>query len=228
MGAALYIVRAQGVEKAYVRGDVRTEVLRGVGIDVPEGSFSVLVGPSGCGKSTLLNLVGGLDVVDRGELTVAGCALHASTDRQRRAFRRDSTAFIFQFYQLIPTLTASENVEVVLEPLGLSGQQIRERAVEHLSAVGLGERLHRFPAQLSGGEQQRVAIARALAKRPRIVLADEPTGGLDRANSAAIVDLMRAEQQRTGTTFFVVTHDPVVQASATHLFEMVDGQVERR
>jgi ABC-type lipoprotein export system ATPase subunit len=140
-------------------------------------------------------------------------------------FRRAHVSFVFQYYQLLPTLTARENVEVVLESLRLSKAEIEERATSMLEAVGLADRHARFPGELSGGEQQRVAIARALVKRPTILLADEPTGSLDRETGRPVVDLMKAQQEATGSTFFVVTHDPVVVEAGTHVFEMVDGQV---
>jgi ABC-type lipoprotein export system ATPase subunit len=143
-------------------------------------------------------------------------------------FRRAHTSFIFQYYQLLPTLTARENVEVVLEPSGLSNVEIQERATSMLEAVGLADKHARFPGELSGGEQQRVAISRALAKRPTLMLADEPTGSLDRETGRQIIDLMKAQQQATGSTFFVVTHDPVVVEAGTHVFEMIDGQVAAR
>ncbi len=219
------IICAKALTHTYTRGRIHTPVLRGVDLEVPEGAFAVLVGPSGCGKSTLLNLVGGLAAVEGGSLTVGGAALHGCSPSDRMRFRRDVVAFIFQYYLLIPELTALENVAVVLEPLGLSARQIRDRAVPLLEAVGLPDKADRFPGELSGGEQQRVAIARALAKQPRVVLADEPTGSLDQAHSTRIVALMKAQQQQTGATFFVVTHDPAVVAAGTHVFEMRDGQV---
>ena len=222
------IITAEGVCKDYVTGPVRTSVLREVTMSVPEGAFAVLVGPSGCGKSTLLNLLGALDTVDAGELSVAGTALHRASAADLMRFRRAHTSFIFQYYQLLPTLTARENVEVVLEPSGLSGAEIQERATAMLEAVGLADKHARFPGELAGGEQQRVAIARALAKRPTLMLADEPTGSLDGETGRQITDLMKAQQQATGSTFFVVTHDPVVVEAGTHIFEMVGGQVAAR
>jgi len=222
------IITADGVCKDYVTGPVRTSVLRQVAMSVPEGAFAVLVGPSGCGKSTLLNLIGALDTVDAGQLSVAGTALHDASTADLMRFRRAHVSFVFQYYQLLPTLTAQENVEVVLESLRLSNAEIEERATSMLKAVGLADKHARFPGELSGGEQQRVAIARALAKRPTLLLADEPTGSLDRETGRPIVDLMKAQQQATGSTFFVVTHDPVVVEAGTHVYEMVDGQVAAR
>jgi putative ABC transport system ATP-binding protein len=222
------IITAEGVCKDYVTGPVRTAVLHEVAMSVPEGAFAVLVGPSGCGKSTLLNLIGALDTVDAGQLSVAGTALHRASSADLMRFRRTHTSFIFQYYQLLPTLTARENVEVVLEPSGLSNAEIQERGTSMLEAVGLADKHARFPGELSGGEQQRVAIARALAKRPTLMLADEPTGSLDRETGRQIIDLMKAQQQATGSTFFVVTHDPVVVEAGTHVFEMIDGQVAAR
>ena len=222
------IITAQGVCKDYVTGPVRTSVLRDVEMSCPEGAFAVLVGPSGCGKSTLLNLVGALDTVDRGKLSVAGASLHQASTADLMQFRRDHISFIFQYYQLLPTLTARENIEVILEPLQLSNAEIGDRSTSMLEAVGLPDKHARFPGELSGGEQQRVAIARALAKRPTLLLADEPTGSLDRETGRQIVDLMKAQQEATGGTFFVVTHDPVVVEAGTHVYEMVDGRVVAR
>ena len=222
------LIVARDVKKSYARGTVRTDVLLGVDFAVEPGSFAVLVGPSGCGKSTLLNLVGGLDVLDEGELTVAGTELHATDEATRRDFRRDNVSFVFQYYQLLPTLTALENVEVVLEPLNVPRNERRRRAIELFDELDLRGKENHFPAELSGGEQQRVAVARALVKRPKLVLADEPTGSLDRRRGTEIVELMANQQHETGATFFVVTHDPVVVDRGSVVFEMHDGTVSRR
>ncbi|HEX3481034.1 MAG TPA: ABC transporter ATP-binding protein [Kofleriaceae bacterium] len=217
---------ARGVRKTYRSAGVPTQVLRGVDLSVPAGSFTVLLGPSGCGKTTLLNLLGGLDVADSGELKVAGVALDHRTPPQLSEFRRRTVGFVFQAYNLMPTLTAQENLEIVLEPLRLSRPIARKRAREILALVGLERLAGRFPAQLSGGEQQRVAIARALIKAPSVVLADEPTGNLDKANGRQVIDLMKRYHRENGTAFFIVTHDPAVANEASLTIRMEDGMVQ--
>ncbi len=219
------IIRARGLTKSYQIGEISTPVLRGVDLDVETGSFTVLVGPSGSGKTTLLNLVGALDRADGGELVVNTHSLIHHEPKTLLKYRRSTVSFIFQFYNLLPTLTALENVEVVLEPLGVKRAEVRERSLQILARVGLAGKENKFPSQLSGGEQQRVAIARALVRKPPLVVADEPTGSLDRKNGNQVMDLMLDLCKSDATTFFVVTHDPEIAARASRVVRMVDGRI---
>jgi putative ABC transport system ATP-binding protein len=219
------MIHARNLSKSVQAGSQRVPILRGVDLDIAAGSFAVLLGPSGCGKTTLLHLLGALDTADGGELCIAGVQLSPVHSRPLLHYRRHVVSVVFQFYNLLPTLSAQENIELVLEPLGLGSQERRDRARELLSRVGLASAADQFPAQLSGGEQQRVAIARALAKRPRLVLADEPTGSLDRENSRQILALLRDINAREGTTFLIVTHEPELAAQASHVLHMEDGRI---
>ncbi|MBL9007270.1 MAG: ABC transporter ATP-binding protein [Myxococcales bacterium] len=219
------MIHARNLKKSVPSGETRVPIVRGVDLDIAEGSFAVLLGPSGCGKTTLLHVLGALDTADEGELRVAGVQLAPADPRALLHFRRHIVSVVFQFYNLLPTLSAQENIELVLEPLGLSSEQRHARARELLSRVGLSSAADQFPGQLSGGEQQRVAIARALAKRPRLVLADEPTGSLDRQNSRQILALLRSINAEQGTTFLIVTHEPELAAQASLVLHMEDGRL---
>lgn len=219
------MIEAKNLHKSVLAGRQRTPILRGVDLSIAAGSFAVLLGPSGCGKTTLLHLLGALDQADSGELVVADVQLCPVDAAALLHYRRHIVSVIFQFYNLLPTLSARENIELVLEPLGLSSRQRRDRASELLSRVGLAAASDQYPGQLSGGEQQRVAIARALAKRPRLVLADEPTGSLDRKNSRQILELMQTINREEGTTFLIVTHEPELAAGATQVLHMEDGRM---
>jgi putative ABC transport system ATP-binding protein len=220
------MVRVRGVFKSYRAGDLVTEVLKGIDLDLARGEFSVIFGPSGCGKTTLLNIIGALDAPTSGSVVVDGRELGGMSRAQRTEFRRDTIGFVFQAYNLLPTLTARENIEAALELLpGLSRKETRLRALDCLRRVEMDGRADRFPAQLSGGEQQRVAIARALAKQPRLVLADEPTGNIDEAMGARIVGFMRALNAETGATFAIVSHNPGVAAEADRVVRISRGMV---
>jgi ABC-type lipoprotein export system ATPase subunit len=219
------MIEARNLQKSVQAGSQRTLILRGVDLQIAAGSFAVLLGPSGCGKTTLLHLLGALDQADSGDLTVAGIRLSPVDRAALLHYRRHVVSVIFQFYNLLPTLSARENIELVLEPLGLNTRMRRERALELLSRVGLAAAADQYPGQLSGGEQQRVAIARALAKRPRLVLADEPTGSLDRQNSRQILELLRTINRQEGTTFLIVTHEPELAAQASQVLHMEDGRI---
>lgn len=219
------MIEARNLQKSVLAGSQRTLILRGVDLQIAAGSFAVLLGPSGCGKTTLLHLLGALDQADSGDLTVADIRLSPVDRAALLHYRRHVVSVIFQFYNLLPTLSARENIELVLEPLGLNTRLRRERALELLSRVGLAAAADQYPGQLSGGEQQRVAIARALAKRPRLVLADEPTGSLDRQNSRQILELLRTINREEGTTFLIVTHEPELAAQASHVLHMEDGRI---
>ena len=203
-------------------------VLDGVSLDVARGATVAVAGPSGSGKSTLLGLVAGLDTPTAGTITVAGVEVTRLGEAALARFRRDTLGYVFQSYHLIPTLTAAENVGVPLDLAGSAGAA--SRAAELLAGVGLAERAHHYPAQLSGGEQQRVALARAMALDPPLLLADEPTGNLDSATGAVIVDLLFALNRERGTTLLLVTHDAALAERADRVVSLRDGRIagERR
>jgi putative ABC transport system ATP-binding protein len=215
------VVVLQHVCKAYKTGSELQAVLRDVSLEILGGEFVVVLGPSGCGKTTLLNLLGGLDTADTGSIQVCGHDLSHARQAELTAYRARSVGFVFQFYNLLPTLTALENVEAGAE-VARTG---RDQARVILDRVGLAAAAKKFPAQLSGGEQQRVAIARALAKSPQLVLADEPTGNLDQERAAEVLVLMRQLNEQSGTTFVVVSHNPAVAAMGTRVVRLGDGQI---
>mgnify|MGYP003575151447 FL=1 len=202
------IVSMKGVAKAYRRGKQRVEVLRGIDLDVAAGEFLALMGPSGSGKTTLLNLIGGLDRPDRGEITVAGERLDALSPGKLTKWRARHVGFIFQFYNLLPVLTAERNVEVPLLLTKLNAKERRRNVAAALELVGLADRAKHKPGELSGGQQQRVAIARALVSDPSVLVCDEPTGDLDRETSDAILGLLQLLNRTHGKTIVMVTHDP--------------------
>jgi putative ABC transport system ATP-binding protein len=202
------MVSMKNVAKAYVRGKQRVEVLRGIDLDVEQGEFLALMGPSGSGKTTLLNLIGGLDRPDRGEVTVAGQRLDALSPGQLAKWRARHVGFIFQFYNLLPVLTAERNVEVPLLLTKLSAKERQRNVGAALELVGLADRAKHKPGELSGGQQQRVAIARALVSDPSVLVCDEPTGDLDRETSDAILGLLQLLNRSHGKTIVMVTHDP--------------------
>lgn len=220
------LLEVRDVKKTYAQGKQAVEVLRGVDVDVDKGEFVAIVGPSGSGKTTLLQLVGGLDRPTRGSIRIANEAIETFSDARLSAFRRRKLGFVFQFFHLLPTLTAEENVCL---PLLLDGEpysKIAPAAAKLLDRVGLGERKHHRPDQLSGGEMQRVAIARALVGEPALVLADEPTGNLDSKNGKLILDLFREIVKERGQTVIMVTHDPRAAALADRVIGLRDGVVE--
>jgi putative ABC transport system ATP-binding protein len=202
------IVSMKGVAKAYVRGKQRVEVLRGIELEVAQSEFLALMGPSGSGKTTLLNLIGGLDRVDRGEITVAGERLDTLSPSKLTKWRARHVGFIFQFYNLLPVLTAERYVEVPLLLTKLSAKERRRNVAAALELVGLADRAKHKPGELSGGQQQRVAIARALVSDPSVLVCDEPTGDLDRETSDAILGLLQLLNRSHGKTIVMVTHDP--------------------
>jgi putative ABC transport system ATP-binding protein len=202
------IVSMKGVAKAYIRGKQRVEVLRGIDLEVAQGEFLALMGPSGSGKTTLLNLVGGLDKADRGEITVAGERLDTLSAGKLTKWRARHVGFIFQFYNLLPVLTAERNVEVPLLLTKLSAKERQRNVGAALELVGLADRAKHKPGELSGGQQQRVAIARALVSDPSVLVCDEPTGDLDRETSDAILGLLQLLNRTHGKTIVMVTHDP--------------------
>jgi putative ABC transport system ATP-binding protein len=218
-------VLLEDVRKAYGSGAGRHLVLRDLSLEIAEGELVVVQGPSGCGKTTLLNLVGGLDRADAGRVRCCGLELTAASRAELVAYRASSVGFIFQFYNLLPTLTAIENVEAGVRVAGVGREQARTRGETLLERVGLGEHRERFPAQLSGGEQQRVAIARALAKRPRLLLADEPTGNLDEETAASVLSQMRELNHETGVTFVIVSHNPSIARAGERTVRLSHGRL---
>jgi putative ABC transport system ATP-binding protein len=217
---AQVVFRARGLTKVYRMGEVEVVALRGVDLDLFEGEFVVLLGPSGSGKSTLLNILGGLDSATSGEVLYAGHDLARASERELTDFRRDHVGFVFQFYNLIPSLTARENVAAVTE---IARAPMQPEAA--LELVGMGGRLDHFPAQLSGGEQQRVAIARAIAKNPAVLLCDEPTGALDSATGIVVLEAIAEANHRLGTTTVVITHNVVIAGMADRVIRMADGRI---
>ena len=210
------------VDKTYGEGAAAVHALRDVDLEIPAGEFAVLLGPSGSGKTTALNLTGAIDDVTAGSLTVNGTDVTALNTDEQITYRRSQVGFIFQFFNLIPTLTAAENVELVAE---LTGHDGGDRAREVLELVGLGNRANHFPSQLSGGEQQRVAIARALAKEPPILLCDEPTGELDFETGRMILGLLRDLNRRNNQTVLLVTHNAAVGEMADRVLRLRSGMI---
>jgi putative ABC transport system ATP-binding protein len=216
------ILRCEALAKTYVSGGREITVLRDITFELEPGGFLAVTGPSGSGKSTLLGLLAGLDRPARGRVVLDGHDLSTLSEDERAELRAEKVGFVFQSFHLIPTLTARENIQV---PLELRGEDGRQRAAELLTRVGLGDRGHHYPAQLSGGEQQRVAVARAFAHRPRILFADEPTGNLDAANGANVVALLGELNRELGTTLVLVTHDPELADRAQRVLRLRDGAV---
>ena len=221
------IVAATGLRKSYRLGKVVVEALRGVDVAVRRGEIVAIMGPSGCGKTTLLHCLSGLDDFDAGEVILAGTSLRAMSDDRKAEFRARKTGFIFQSYNLLPVLSAVENVELPLLLGGVRGRDARRRAIEMLELVGLGNRASHRPSELSGGQQQRVAIARALVNQPAVVWADEPTGNLDSEAAADVLDLISELNGANGQTFVVVTHAPQVAERAHRILRMRDGVIVR-
>jgi putative ABC transport system ATP-binding protein len=220
------VVRTVGVGRRYKMGNAVVDALRDVDLTLERGEFVALVGPSGSGKSTLLNLIGGLDHPTRGEVWIDGVELGASDERKLTRHRREHVGFVFQTFNLLPRLTAEENVALPLMFSGVPEKERRRRARVQLERVGLGPRLAHRPTQLSGGEQQRVAIARAMVGEPSLILADEPTGNLDTATGAEIMGLLKELNQERGVTVLAVTHDPEIAAFAERTIRLRDGRVE--
>jgi putative ABC transport system ATP-binding protein len=220
MFAAPTVFQARGITKVYAMGEVRVHALRGVDLDLYAGEFVVLLGPSGSGKSTLLNILGGLDTPTSGTVLYSDHDLSVYDDAALTRYRREHVGFVFQFYNLIPSLTARENVALVTE--------IAEHPLapeEALRLVGLGDRFDHFPAQLSGGEQQRVAIARAVAKRPEVLLCDEPTGALDVTTGILVLEVIERVNRELGTTTAVITHNAAIAAMADRVVHLSNGLI---
>ena len=216
------ILRCESLTRTYPSGGREITVLRDITFELETGRTLAITGPSGSGKSTLLGLLAGLDRPTSGRVVLDGHDLAALGEDERARLRSETTGFVFQSFHLIPTLTARENVQV---PLELRGQDGRARADELLQRVGLGDRGHHYPAQLSGGEQQRVAVARAFANRPKLLFADEPTGNLDAVNGQNVVELLAELNRELGTTIVLVTHEPELAARADRTLRLRDGAV---
>lgn len=214
------IFQVRGVTKVYQMGEVKVHALRGVDVDLYQGEFVVLLGPSGSGKSTLLNILGGLDTPTAGTVNYSDHNLSVYDDTTLTNYRREHVGFVFQFYNLIPSLTARENVALVTE---IARNPMRPE--EALELVGLGDRLDHFPSQLSGGEQQRVAIARAIAKRPDVLLCDEPTGALDITTGIIVLEAIERVNRELGTTTAVITHNAGIAAMADRVIQLYDGRI---
>lgn len=219
------IVEARSVCKSYPGAAGRTDVLKHVDLTVARAEMVAIMGPSGCGKTTLLNCLSGLDSIDSGEVLIDGTPLPDMSDRARTDYRARHMGFVFQFYNLMPVLTAVENVELPLLVSRVPGAEARKRALAALELVGVAGRAAHLPEALSGGERQRVTIARSLVNEPSIVWADEPTGDLDSDNAAEIVTLMRSLNVEQGLSFLIVTHDISVGARADRIIRMLDGEV---
>ena len=216
------VFRTLGLAKVYRTGAVEVQALRGVDLELPSGEMSVLLGPSGSGKSTLLNILGGLDSATSGRVWFHDLELTGLDDRGLTAYRREHVGFVFQFYNLVPSLTARENVALVTE---IATRPMEPR--EALERVGMGHRLEHFPAELSGGEQQRVAIARAIAKRPDVLLCDEPTGALDSATGVQVLEALASVNAELGTTTVIITHNAAIRQIAHRVIYFADGRIAR-
>ena len=214
------IFRTEGITKVYDTGEVKVYALDGVDLELYKGELTVLLGPSGSGKSTLLNILGGLDHATGGRVWFGDTELTNMPDRGLTRYRRDHVGFVFQFYNLVPSLTARENVQLVTD---VSPDPMP--AEEALELVGLGKRMDHFPSEMSGGEQQRVAIARAIAKRPKILLCDEPTGALDSTTGVQVLEVLRDINERFGTTTVVITHNAEIQRMAHRVIFFQDGKI---
>ena len=219
------IVEARGVDKTYATGRLSVNALREVDLTLERGEMVAIMGPSGCGKTTLLNCLSGLDDIDGGDVVIEGSSLAALSDRERTDYRARRMGFVFQFYNLMPVLTAVENVELPLLVGRVRTGEARRRALEAMALVGVADRAAHLPDELSGGQRQRVTIARALVNDPAIVWADEPTGDLDSESADEIVALMRELNQQRGLSFLIVTHDIAVGRKTDRIIRMLDGRV---
>ena len=224
VGSRSSVVIVSNVHREFQIGEITVHALRGITMEVHEGEFVVVLGPSGSGKTTLLNQIGGIDSPTKGGVKIHGEKITDWGGGKLSEYRRNKVGWIFQFFNLIPSLRAWENVALALEFKG-DRKEIKKRASKMLEAVGLGDKTDRFPSQLSGGEQQRVAIARALVKNPEIVVADEPTGNLDFVTGQKIADLMKELNEKFGGTYIVVSHDISITEKADRVFHLLDGQI---
>ncbi len=219
------VISTSNLHKTYVSKDIKVHALKGLNISINEGEIVGVMGPSGCGKTTLLNCLSGLDTIDEGNILIQGKSLNQLNDDQLSEFRAKRMGFVFQTYNLLPVLTAVENVELPLLVSGNSSKDARSKAIEKLKEVDLENQLHQLPGELSGGQRQRVTIARALVNDPAIVWADEPTGNLDSENEEQIMDLLIKMNKENNQTFVIVTHSDYVGGRANRIISMKDGEV---
>ncbi len=224
-GVTTPIVVAEKIHKTFRSGEIEVHALRGVDLTIRTGEMVAIMGPSGCGKTTLLNTLSGLDSFDDGEVTIEGTSLADMNDRRRTDYRAKRMGFVFQSFNLLPVISAVENVEMPLLVSGVRPAQARRRALESLESVGLADRASHRPMQLSGGQIQRVTVARALVNSPALVWADEPTGNLDVGSSTEVLGLMQRLNREEGQTFVIVTHDPQVAALCGRIVRMKDGEI---
>ncbi|MGS0763775.1 ABC transporter ATP-binding protein [Syntrophomonas curvata] len=208
------------LKKSYTSGVVKNQVLKGIGLKLEKGKIGIILGPSGSGKSTMMNIIGGIDRGDSGSVTVGGVEINRLNDDRLTDYRREKVGFVFQFYNLVPNLTVGENIEVVASisksPLNID---------EVLAAVGVQDKKHSFPRELSGGEQQRVSIARAIVKNPKLLLCDEPTGALDYQTSRSILNLLQQVNEEYGTTILMITHNTAIASMANRVFKLRNGEI---
>ncbi len=219
------VIQVKNLHKTYKSGEVEVHAIRGIDLEIEQGEFTAIVGPSGSGKTTLLNLIGGLDEPTQGTVIINGTDITKLKDNQLIDFRLWNIGFVFQAYNLIPVLTASENIEFIMHLQGKPKEERRRRAMELLEEVGLADRANSRPSQLSGGQQQRVAVARALASKPQFVLADEPTANLDSVSTSNLLDLMERLNKEENMTFIFSTHDQRVIEKAHRIIRIQDGQI---
>ncbi len=219
------MIQIKELYKIYGKGENQVEALKGIDLTIEDGEFMAILGPSGSGKTTLLNCLSGIDSPTRGEIIFDGIAFHSLTEEEKTKFRAKHMGFIFQFFNLVPVLTALENVELPLKILGINHRQATERAREMLKKVGLLNKANRFPSQLSGGEQQRVAIARAIVHEPSVIWADEPTGNLDSETGSNVIELLDKMRVEHGTTLVIVTHDERIAKRADRVVVIRDGKI---
>tara|TARA_B100000575_G_scaffold234835_1_gene196449 strand:+ start:250 stop:948 length:699 start_codon:yes stop_codon:yes gene_type:complete len=219
------VMQAKELWKLYASGESTIQAVKGIDVTIGEGEMIAIMGPSGCGKTTLLNVLSGIDEPTSGEVTINSQSLFAASDNERSRMRAEYLGFIFQDFNLLPVLTAVENVELPLLLLGNAANEARKTALNALAAVGLGERSEHRPSELSGGQQQRVAIARAIVHNPAVVLCDEPTGNLDSTTSDSVMALLKSINSKMGTTFLLVTHDSNVADQCSRILHMDDGEI---
>lgn len=221
-----FFVKVKNLVKNYEMGDVIVKALQGIDLSIDKGKLTMVLGPSGCGKSTLLNIIGGIDSTTSGEVIIDNKLITQFNDKELTKFRKENVGFVFQFFNLIPSLSVLENVEISAR-LVFSNKESYKRSLDILELVGLKDKINKFPQQLSGGEQQRVAIARALVKEPKIVLADEPTGNLDSVSGENIIKLMTKISRERQTTFLIVTHNVSLTSSADEIIYLQDGKIKQ-
>ena len=219
------IIETKNLHKTYDEGEVKVHAVRGISLSFEQGEFTAVVGPSGSGKTTFLNMVGGLDKQTEGEIIIDGVNISELKASKLTDFRMRNIGFVFQAYNLIPVLTAKENVEFIMQLQGISKKERAERAISLLKSVGLGERINARPSKMSGGQQQRVAVARALASKPKFILADEPTANLDSASTKNLLDIMERLNKEENITFIFSTHDARVVEKARRVITVDDGKV---